>query len=135
MKMDEIYGNLKLRYAAKLVIIKAGSFYRTYDNDALILWKQFGYKLNNGVASFPASSFGGVVSRLTRLGVSVVADRNDTIVNYDATVPSTYHEYLENAITSYDMTNRITTIKEKVAVKLNEDLKNYDKIHKFLEKL
>lgn len=135
MRLEELYGNLKVLNSNKIVVMKSGNFYKTFGDDALILWKMFGYRVNNGVACFPISSFGGVISRLNRAGISVIVNSSEGVINYETALENTYNEYLENAISSNLINKKIEEMKEKINKKLMEDINNYDKIDEFLEKL
>ena len=135
MRLEEVHGNLKVLNSNKIVVLKSGSFYKTFGNDALILWEIFGYKVNNGVACFPITSFGGVISRLNRAGISVVVNGTNGVIYYETTLENTYNEYLENAISNNLINKKIEEMKDKINKKLLEDMSNYNKLDEFLEKL
>ncbi len=135
MKLEELHANLKILNSNKIVVMKSGSFYKTFGDDALILWKMFGYRINSGVACFPITSFGGVIGRLNRAGISVIVNNSDGVINYETALENTYNEYLENAINSNIINNKIEEMKDKIQKKLNEDINNYNRIDEFLEKL
>ena len=52
--MKNQYYDLKVRYPDSLVLVKKGSFYTTFNDDAYILNYLFGYKIvNNEKVGFP----------------------------------------------------------------------------------
>ena len=64
--MKEQYYGLKVRYPDSLVLVKKGSFYTTFNDDAYILNYLFGYKIvNNEKVCFPTSNITKVIDKLT----------------------------------------------------------------------
>lgn len=53
MRLIDRYILIKNKYPNYIVLIKCGSFYNTFYNDALHINKRFGYKLINNKVGFP----------------------------------------------------------------------------------
>ena len=60
------YLTWKEKYPNSVVLIKSGSFYRTYDNDAIILSYLCCYKVIKNVLGFPIRSLSKVLKELKR---------------------------------------------------------------------
>lgn len=73
--MLEKYYMYKIKYKEYIVMLKYGNFYEILGNDALIINKLFGYKLNKLLntfkVGFPVSSLDNIISRL-----------NNCMINY-----------------------------------------------------
>lgn len=64
--MKDQYNDLKVRYPDSLVLVKNGSFYTTFNNDAYILNYLLGYKIvNKEKVGFPTSNITKVIDKLT----------------------------------------------------------------------
>ena len=81
MNKESLYNLVKMNNKEKVVLVKYGNFYKAYENDAILLWGLFGYRVIDGKISFPLSVFGTVVSKLTRLGMNVVVVKNENDIN------------------------------------------------------
>ena len=78
MKKIEInYNNLKSDNKNIIVIIKNGIFYYTYDDDAIILWNFFDYKIkDDNELGFGSNSYSKVLSKHK--------DKNLSCIVYDS---------------------------------------------------
>lgn len=52
MKAIDKYKSHKERKPKNVIFIKEGSFYKTYLDDAILIWHLFGYKWNNDSIAF-----------------------------------------------------------------------------------
>lgn len=136
MNKESLYKIAKMKNEKKVVLIKYGNFYKSYENDAILLWGLFGYRIIDGKISFPLSVFGNVVSKLTRLGISVVAVNNENeINNYSTTIENKYEEYKSEAIHKYETDGKVNEIKMRVEEKIKTSYINYDKLLEFINTL
>lgn len=132
----DIYAKYKINNEKTIVIIKSGSFYRTYENDALIIWKIFGYNLNNNIICFPASVFLKVVNKLNRIGLNIIVYKEDGFINYCSDKGNNeYDNILSKSLESYEFYKRNEVLKEKINEKVLENKTNYEKIDNYVKNL
>ena len=90
--MYDVYFKYKLKYPKEVVLIKCGTFYIAINEDAFILHKIFGYKLNeikHGTKiGFPIASLGKVESCLYahHIGYVVIDKENVERKKFDEIV-------------------------------------------------
>ena len=136
MTKESLYKLIKMQNEEKVVLVKSGNFYKTFDNDAILLWGLFGYLVKEGRVCFPISVFASVVSKLTRLGISVVVVNNESdINNYTSTGENTYKDYKTSAMSNYETDGKLSEIKSLVEEKIKTSFVNYDKLLEFLNTL
>jgi len=136
MNKESLYKILKMQNEEKVVLVKYGNFYKTFDNDAVLLWGLFGYRIIDGKSSFPSQVFGSVVSKLNRLGISVVVAKNENDINYfNSPHSNTYENYKIESIDKYEKDGKLNEIKEVVENKIKTSFINYDKLMEFLNTL
>ena len=136
MTKESLYKLAKMKNEEKVVLVKCGNFYKAYENDAILIWGLFGYQVKEGKVAFPLNVFGSVVSKLTRLGMSVVvANKEDDISYYTSTGENTYKEYKSHAISEYETDGKLNEIKNLVEDKVKTSFVNYDKLMEFLNTL
>lgn len=136
MNKESLYKLAKIQNKEKVVLIKSGNFYKAYESDAILLWGIFGYRVIEGRICFPLSVFGTVVSKLTRLGMSVVAVNSENdISNYMSTGDNTYEEYQKETQNKYETDGKVNEIKLLVEDKIKTSFINYDKLLDFLKTL
>ena len=76
-KIESIYKNFKEESKDTIVIIKNGIFYYTYNDDAIILWNLFDYKIkDDNELGFGSNSYSKVLSKLK--------DKNLSCIVYDS---------------------------------------------------
>ena len=136
MKLEELHSKYKTEYSDKIILIKSGNFYRTYGDNALILWYLFGYKYSNNLVGFPLSNFYLVVGRLNKIGIGVIVVNGiNTCTNYEFINVNTYNKYLEDALDKKLVDNKIKEVSDKVKLKIRENTNNYDLIMSFIDTL
>lgn len=136
MTKESLYKLAKMKNNEKVVLVKCGTFYKAYENDAILLWALFGYRVIEGKTSFPVTVFGNVVSKLTRLGMSVVVVNSENdINNYTSTGDNTYETYKIEALNKYETDGKVNEIKLIVEDKIKTSFINYDKLMEFLRTL
>lgn len=117
------YLTWKEKYPNSVVLIKSGSFYRTYDNDAIILSYLCCYKVIKNVLGFPIRSLSKVLKELRREEVNFVVD-------YDV------HFSLENDVNYLTLLNQsLEVCKLRVKVDKIYDYLNENIERKFVKKV
>lgn len=117
------YLTWKKKYPNSVVLIKSGSFYRTYDNDAIILSYLCCYKVIKNVLGFPIRSLSKVLKELKREEVNFVVD-ND--VHFSFENDDNYLTLLNQSLEVYKLRVRI----EKIYDYLNGNIER-----KFIKKV
>ena len=95
--MNNKFRSIKSNYYDKVVLIKNGLFYVTYEEDALIVRKITGYKLSlpDYRLGFPSQKLLEIKDRLVKLNISVVVvDKGNDIKEYTA-VNNRYNEIVK----------------------------------------
>ena len=136
MNKESLYKISKMNNLEKKVLVKFGNFYKTFDEDAKILWSLFGYRIIEDRISFPLSVFNTVISKLTRLGLSIIVINNENdINNYITTGENTYDKIKEEAYQKYETDGKVNQIKILVEDKIKSSFINYDKLLEFINTL
>lgn len=136
MNKESLYKISKMNNLEKIVLVKFGNFYKTFDEDAKILWSLFGYRIIEDRISFPLSVFNTVISKLTRLGLSIIVINNENdINNYITTGENTYDKIKEEAYQKYETDGKVNQIKILVEDKIKSSFINYDKLLEFINTL
>ena len=136
MKLREKFKYLKKEYSDSVVLLKSGSFYITYDNDALIMNNVFNYQNINNKVGFPIRSVDKVMNSLNELNISYVIDNNDeTDILEFLSEDNEYLKYYELAKKDEfkDSLNKILLDKIKFLIESDND--NYEKIRRFIDEL
>lgn len=136
MNKESLYKISKMSNKDKIVLVKFGNFYKTFDNDAKILWSLFGYRIIEDKISFPLSVFNTAISKLNRLGLSVIVINNESdINNYISTIENSYEKILDEANSKYETDGKVNQIKILVEDKIKSSFINYDKLLEFINTL
>lgn len=136
MNKESLYKLAKIQNDDKIVLIKNGTFYKSYENDAILIWSLFGYRVIEGRTSFPISVFGSIISKITRLGMSVVViNTEEDINNYTSTGENTYETNMKEALEKYETDGKVNEIKLLVEDKIKTSFINYDKLIEFINTL
>ena len=117
------YLTWKEKYPNSVVLIKSGSFYRIYDNDAIILSYLCCYKVIKNVLGFPIRSLSKILKELKREEVNFVVD-ND--VHFSFENDDNYLTLLNQSLEVYKLRVRI----DKIYDYLNENIER-----KFIKKV
>ena len=101
------YLTWKKKYPNSVGLIKSGSFYRTYDNDAIILSYLCCYKVIKNVLGFPIRSLSKVLKELKGEEVNFVVD-ND--VHFSFENDDNYLTLLNQSLEVYKLRVRVDKI-------------------------
>ena len=133
MKSIEKYDYYKNNNKNVIIFIKEGVFYKTYNNDAIIMWNLFKYKINNNNLSFSINTKDKVFNYLNELNIGYLIIGNDNI--YVKGNDEVYNLYNKLSNIYNDKYNKISKLNELVDNLLNKEINNYEIILKFLNKL
>ena len=101
------YLTWKKKYSNSVVLIKSGFFYRTYDNDTIILSYLCCYKVIKNVLGFPIRSLSKVLKDLKGEEVNFVVD-ND--VHFSFENDDNYLTLLNQSLEVYKLRVRVDKI-------------------------
>lgn len=133
MKAVEKYDSLKKDYLKKIVFIREGKFYWTFNDDAKIIWLLFDYKWNDNSIIFGDSASSKVFDALKKIGIGYVVNGSEQqIVKGDEMV---YDLELNVANINYDKYNKRNEIFLLIDNLLIDDINNYDKIINYLNSI
>lgn len=123
----------KEQYKHSIILVKEGIFYKTYDDDALILWYLFEYKYINDCTSFGLNSYDKVLDKLRRLDLTFFICSKDGVLEKVNGDFDNYDHYNALAHNSYNKNLNREELNSLINKCLDKDYSNYKKIKKFLE--
>lgn len=131
----ELYSSLKKQYNNYLLIIKEKNFYKTFFEDAKIMWYIFHYKYSTEKVTFGNNAFDKVVNRLKDLNINfVIVSKVEELLCYKNS-ESSYLSYVELAQQFYKRDEREKLLINKLKVILKNNPNCYDEIDKFLNSI
>ncbi len=128
--MKEKYISIKHEHKECLVLIKNGSFYITFYDDALILNYLFNYKVINNKVGFPISNLDKVLSKLDSNNISYYIDDN-----YNNNPINNYNNILYNAKTNYFNNTNLDLLIDEIKFVISLDPNNLKLIKEYLQTL
>lgn len=134
MKLVDKYLAYKKKYSSNIILIRNGIFYKTYFDDAKIIWYLFNYKLVNDSVSFGTTPYDKVLAKLNKLDIGYVVIDNDKEVlqvNRDTQI---FESYKVLAIKAYEKCAKRESLINKFMNVINKREDALDDIEKFLDK-
>ena len=129
MKLIEKYAALKKQYPHFLIILKEGIFYKTFYDDAKILWFLFDYKYQKDSVSFGNNPYDKVIMKLNKLDINyMIINKGQEILKCQKD-DETYLSYLTLATKSLHEEKLI----EKLKKILNNNPNLYQKINSIFD--
>lgn len=135
MKKDELYKYLKLMYKDKLVLLKTGTFYHTFNEDAIILSSVFNYQIINNRCSTPISNKEKVKNKLKELNIDIVFVNNDSDIEEIINEYNKYGEYIEEIEKKKEFDKKMRDLIEMITDKIKENYDNYNILINFAKTL
>ena len=134
MKLMEKYEMYKKQYPNYLLIMKEGIFYKTFYDDALIIWYLFDYKYIKNMVSFGTTPYDKVILKLNKLDISylVIGQEKETLkVTKD---DENYISYQKLAKKNYEKIHKTEELIKKLTKVLEVNPNSYQAIDNLLEK-
>ena len=132
MKVMDIYNLYKEKYKSSVILIKEGIFYRTYNDDSVIMNYIFGYKLVDNYVGFSNNSYNKVLDKLREIGIGfVVIDKDSVLLVNDGDI-EVYDMYLKLGNKVLDRKNKEDELVNKIR---SINYSKYDLISEYLDKL
>ncbi len=133
MKLIDKYKTYKDKYENTLVIIKEGIFYKTFEDDAKILWYIFDYKYVNDSVSFGNSPYDKVILKLNKLDISYIILDKDEVVLSHIRDEDAYLSYKSLSIKSYNKLIKTENLIDKLQMLMNNKPECYEKVNSMLD--
>ena len=134
MKLVDKYESYKRKYKANIILIRNGIFYKTYFDDAKIIWYLFKYKLVNDSVSFGTTPYDKVIAKLSKLDIGFVVIDNDKEVLYVKGDSEVYSSYKLISNKAYDKSLKREKLINKFMEVIIKCEDAYDDLDKFLDK-
>lgn len=133
MKAIEKYESLKKDNNKSIILIKEGVFYKTFKDDAIILWHIMNYRLTNDSLSFSLNVSNKVFDELLKKEISYIIMGDDILkVSGNDEVYDLYNKIASYYYDKYKKKEKLTNLLNNL---LDKDLENYDKIFNFFESI
>ena len=133
MKAVEKYESLKKDNKKSIILIKEGVFYKTFNEDAIILWYIMNYRLTNGSLAFSLNVSNKVFDELRKKEISYITMSEDTLkVMGNDEVYDLYNKLANYYYDKYKKKEELTSLLDNL---LEKDLENYDKIFNFFQSI
>ena len=129
--MKDKYFNIKNDNKLSIILIKKGAFYVTYDEDALIMWYLFDYKIINSKIGFPVFCIQKIVELLNNNNLNVLVLNGNDITKYEV-VNNMYSLLLGLSHDKKEVELYINELNESVRLLVENNSENYTKIKDFL---
>lgn len=125
------YLKLKKDWESAIVLLKSGKFYRTYDDDAIILNYLFNYQIIDNRVGFPIESLFKIKRKFKNSNIDyIVLDRSD--VYHETYEDNSYHDLLMDARVKYDCEIKKEELMNSIKEKLNNNPCFYDELKSFV---
>lgn len=131
VKTIDVYNDFKSKNKDNLVIVKEGIFYKTYNEDAIIIWYLFDYVLKDeNIVSFGNNSYDKVISKLKKSNINFMFVKDKNIILSYNDRNNTYKSYKNLANIAYDKRIQEEMLMKKLKVLLDKgnyikDINNY----------
>lgn len=116
--MLDLFRQLKLEYQEYLILFKSGSFYVSFDEDAMILNNIFDYKIielkNNIKVGFPLSLIDKNISIIESKKINYIMIENKNIVKKEKYKFNNFKKYYTSIFEMIQVNSRIQTITNKL---------------------
>ena len=132
MKLKEKYTELKNENITSIILIKSGSFYLTFDNDATILNYIFSYQINGSKVGFPLKNIDKVVSILNEKSINCIVLEDNEIKNFEHEINN--YSLLFNEAKKFEFNFSMNNMLiDRIKFLLEKDPDNYLKIKRFID--
>lgn len=131
VSMYDKYLEIKKDYKDSVVLIRSGKFYRTYDNDAIILNYLLCYQIKDNKVGFPLEGLFKVKNKLKSNSICYVIVDDSSIVS-DYIDDNKYESVLGVGFDKYERNLLIDEILNVITNKLNNDFGFYDRLREIL---
>lgn len=132
MKIKDKYKELKYLNFNKVILIKSGNFYISYDEDAIVLNHLFSYQIVNNKIGFPLVTLPKIKEKLDELNVDYIIYNNEDEITTQTTEDNNYMN-IYNKAKKEEFTTKINEVLIDRIRFLLKDPNNYEKIKRFID--
>lgn len=132
MKIKDKYKELKYLNFNKVILIKSGNFYISYDEDAIVLNHLFSYQIVNNKMGFPLVTLPKIKEKLDELNVDYIIYNNEEEITTQTNEDNNYMN-IYNKAKKEEFTTKINEVLIDRIRFLLKDPNNYEKIKRFID--
>lgn len=132
MKIKDKYKELKYLNFNKVILIKSGNFYISYDEDAIVLNHLFSYQIVNNKIGFPLVTLSKIEEKLDELNVDYIIYNNEEEITTQTNEDNNYMN-IYNKAKKEEFTTKINEVLIDRIRFLLKDPNNYEKIKRFID--
>lgn len=132
MKIKDKYKELKYLNFNKVILIKSGNFYISYDEDAIVLNHLFSYQIVNNKIGFPLVTLPKIKEKLDELNVDYIIYNNEEEITTQTNEDNNYMN-IYNKDKKEEFTTKINEVLIDRIRFLLKDPNNYEKIKRFID--
>lgn len=133
LKNIDKYNSIKENNKNSIIFVKDGNFYKTYKDDAIIIWYLFNYIYVNDSVSFGNKAYNKVFDQLNRFKISYIIVEDNEL--YNIFNNDNYSIYLKLSKDNFNNKNRLNNLYNRIVELINKDDNNYNLIDDFISKL
>ena len=134
MKWVEKY-DFKEKNPKKIILVKEGSFYKTYKDDAKLLWNLFGYKWNNSSIAFGVSSAGKIFDKIKSQGLGYITIENDSSTIEIQGNDTIYDSYLNISLINYEKYEKKNRLHKMLDELIEQDMNFVNALEEYFNTL
>lgn len=135
MKAVEKYDYFKSKYKQELVLVKEESFYKTYKDDARLLWNLFGYKRNNSSIAFGVSNAGKIFDKIKSQGLGYITIDNDSSTIEIQGNDIIYDSYLNISLINYEKYEKKNRLHKMLDELIEQDMNFVNTLEEYFNTL
>lgn len=132
MKIKDKYKELKYLNFNKVILIKSGNFYISYDEDAIVLNHLFSYQIVNNKIGFPLVTLPKIKEKLDELNVDYIIYNNEEEITTQTNEDNNYMN-IYNKAKKEEFTTKINEVLIDRIRFLLKNPNNYEKIKRFID--
>ena len=132
MKIKDKYKELKYLNFNKVILIKSGNFYISYDEDAIVLNHLFSYQIVNNKIGFPLVTLPKIKEKLDELNVDYIIYNNEEEITNQTNEDNNYMN-IYNKAKKEEFTTKVNEVLIDRIRFLLKDPNNYEKIKRFID--
>ena len=135
MKAIEKYDYFKEKNPKKIILVKEGSFYKTYKDDAKLLWNLFGYKWNNSSIAFGVSNAGKIFDKIKSQGLGYITIENDSSTIEIQGNDTIYDSYLNISLINYEKYEKKNRLHKMLDELIDQDMNFVNTLEEYFNTL
>ena len=135
MKAIEKYDYFKEKNPKKIILVKEGSFYKIYKDDAKLLWNLFGYKWNNSSIAFGISNAGKIFDKIKSQGLGYITIEKDSSTIEIQGNDTIYDSYLNISLINYEKYEKKNRLHKMLDELIEQDMNFVNTLEEYFNTL